>query len=130
MTSGVRTDATASEGRRWEGSLRDQGMPLQLRSCAMGWSEYQKESKEYAWNAPAEEPEELRCSRSPKATPRARHASARTAKRIDPVPVDLKRRLLPPPEGCGCKNVFIGSHVVLLNTNTNYVYSVFHFEIQ
>jgi len=71
-------------------------MPLHLRSCVMGWSEYQKESEEYAWNAPAEEPEELRCSRSRKATPRARHASARTAKKIDPVPVDLERRPLSP----------------------------------
>ena len=61
-------------------------MPLHLRSCVMGWSEYQKESEEYAWNAPAEEPEELRCSRSRKATPRARHASGRTAKKIDPCP--------------------------------------------
>jgi hypothetical protein len=51
-------------------------------------------------------------------------------KKIEPVPVDLERRLPPPPEGCGCRNVIIGGHVVLLNTKTNYVYSVFHFEIQ
>jgi len=51
-------------------------------------------------------------------------------KKIQPVPVDLERRLPPPPEGCGCRHVIIGGHVVLLNIKTNYVYSVFHFEIQ
>jgi hypothetical protein len=51
-------------------------------------------------------------------------------KKIEPVPVDLERRLPPAPEGCDCKNVIIGGHLVLLNVKTNYVYSVFHFEIQ
>ena len=51
-------------------------------------------------------------------------------KKIQPVPVDLERRLPPPPEGCGCRHVIIGGHLVLLNIQTNYVYSVFHFEIQ
>jgi hypothetical protein len=50
-------------------------------------------------------------------------------KKIQPVPVDLQRRLPAPPEGCGCKHVIIGGNVVLLNTRTNYVYSVFHFEL-
>ncbi len=51
-------------------------------------------------------------------------------KKIQPVPVDLERRLPPPPEGCGCRHVIIGGHLVLLNIKTNYVYSVFHLEIQ
>jgi hypothetical protein len=51
-------------------------------------------------------------------------------KKIQPMPVDLERRLPPPPEGCGCRHVIIGGHLVLLNIKTNYVYSVFHFEIQ
>jgi hypothetical protein len=51
-------------------------------------------------------------------------------KKIEPVPVDLERRLPPPPEACDCKNVIIGGHLVLLNVKTNYVYGVFHFEIQ
>jgi hypothetical protein len=51
-------------------------------------------------------------------------------KKIEPVPVELGRSLPPPPEGCGCRNVIIGGHLVLLNAKTNYVYSVFHFEIQ
>ena len=51
-------------------------------------------------------------------------------KKIEPVPVELERRLPPPPEGCDCRNVIIGGHIVLLNVKTNYVYSVFHFEIQ
>jgi hypothetical protein len=49
-------------------------------------------------------------------------------KKIEPVPVDLERRLPPAPEGC--RNVIIGGHLVLLNIRTNYVYSVFHLEIQ
>jgi hypothetical protein len=51
-------------------------------------------------------------------------------KKIEPVPESLEVRLPPPPAGCGCRHVIIGGHVVLLNTKTNYVYSVFHFEIQ
>jgi len=49
-------------------------------------------------------------------------------KRIQPVPEDLEARLAPAPEGC--RHVIIGGHVVLLNAQTNYVYSVVHFEIQ
>jgi hypothetical protein len=48
-------------------------------------------------------------------------------KRIQPVPEDLERRLAPAPEGC--RHVIIGGHIVSLNIKTNYVYSVFHFEI-
>jgi hypothetical protein len=51
-------------------------------------------------------------------------------KKIEPVPMDLERRLPPPPEGCDCRHVFVGGHVVLLGIRTNYVYSVFHFELQ
>jgi hypothetical protein len=51
-------------------------------------------------------------------------------KKIEPVPEDLERRLPPPPEDCACRHVIIGGHVVLLNIKTNYVYSVFHLEIQ
>jgi hypothetical protein len=51
-------------------------------------------------------------------------------KKIEPVPEDLERRLPPPPEGCGCRHVIIGGHIVLLSIKTNYVYSVFHFEVQ
>ena len=51
-------------------------------------------------------------------------------KKIQPVPVDLERRLPPPPEGCGCQHVLVGGNLVLLNIKTNYIYSVFHFEIQ
>jgi hypothetical protein len=50
-------------------------------------------------------------------------------KKIQPVPVDLERRLPPPPEGCGCKHVLIGGNLVLLNIKTNYIYGVFHFEM-
>jgi hypothetical protein len=51
-------------------------------------------------------------------------------KKIEPVPMDLERRLPPPPEGCDCRHVFIGGHVVLVGIRTNYVYNVFHFEIR
>jgi hypothetical protein len=51
-------------------------------------------------------------------------------KKIQPVPMDLERRLPPPPEGCDCRHVFVGGNVVLLGIRTNYVYSVFHFELQ
>jgi hypothetical protein len=49
-------------------------------------------------------------------------------KKIQPVPVEVERRLPPPPEGCS--HVFIGGNLVLLNIRTNYVYSVVHFEVQ
>jgi hypothetical protein len=48
-------------------------------------------------------------------------------KRIQPLPVELERRLPPPPPDCA--HVLIGGHVVLLNRRTNLVLSVFHFEI-
>jgi hypothetical protein len=48
-------------------------------------------------------------------------------KRIEPVPVDLERRMPPPPPDCS--HVFIGGHVVLLNHRTNTVMAVFHFEV-
>lgn len=51
-------------------------------------------------------------------------------KKIEPAPQDLVRRLPPPPEGCGCRHVIIGGHVVLWGIKTNSVYSVFHYEIQ
>jgi hypothetical protein len=51
-------------------------------------------------------------------------------KKIEPVPMDLEQRLPPPPEGCDCRHVFIGGHVVLVGIRTNYVYNVFHFELQ
>jgi len=49
-------------------------------------------------------------------------------KKIHPVPVDLERRLPPPPEGCNCRHVLVGGHVVLVNIKTNYIYSVFQFD--
>jgi hypothetical protein len=48
-------------------------------------------------------------------------------KRIQPCPVELERRLPPPPPDC--VNVLIGGHVVLLNHKTNIVVDVFHFEV-
>ncbi len=48
-------------------------------------------------------------------------------KKIQPVPEDLEERLPSPPEGC--RHVIIGGHIVLMNPRTNYVYSVFRFEI-
>jgi len=50
-------------------------------------------------------------------------------KKIEPVPMDLQRRLPPPPEGCDCKHVFVGGSMILLNIKTNYVYSVFRFDL-
>jgi hypothetical protein len=49
-------------------------------------------------------------------------------KKIEPVPMDLERRLPPPPEGCNCRHVLVGGHVVLVNIKTNYIYSVFRFD--
>jgi hypothetical protein len=48
-------------------------------------------------------------------------------KKIQPVPVDLERRLPPPPPDCA--NVLVGGHIVLLNRRTNIVVDIFHFEI-
>jgi len=47
-------------------------------------------------------------------------------KKIQPCPVELERRLPPPPPDC--VNVLIGGHVVLLNHRTNIVVDIFHFE--
>jgi len=46
-------------------------------------------------------------------------------KRIQPVPVELERRLPPPPPDCG--HVLISGHIVLLNRRTNVVVDVFAF---
>lgn len=48
-------------------------------------------------------------------------------KHVEPVPVDLERRLTPPPPDCA--HVLIGGHVVVLNRKTNLVVAAFHFEI-
>jgi hypothetical protein len=48
-------------------------------------------------------------------------------KRVQPCPVELERRLPPPPPDC--VNVLIGGHVVLLNHRTNVVVDIFHFEV-
>jgi hypothetical protein len=48
-------------------------------------------------------------------------------KRMQPCPVELERRLPPPPPDCF--NVLIGGHVVLLNGKTNIVVDMFHFEL-
>jgi hypothetical protein len=48
-------------------------------------------------------------------------------KRLQPVPVDLERRLPPPhPE---CAHVLIDGHIVLLNQRTSVIVDIFHFEI-
>jgi len=48
-------------------------------------------------------------------------------KKVQPVPVDLERRLPPPPPDCA--NLLVGGHIVLLNRRTNVVVDIFHFEI-
>jgi hypothetical protein len=48
-------------------------------------------------------------------------------KRIQPCPIELERRLPPPPPECA--HVLIGGHVVLLNRHTNLVVDIFHVEI-
>jgi ABC-type Zn2+ transport system substrate-binding protein/surface adhesin len=48
-------------------------------------------------------------------------------KRIQPCPMELERRLPPPPPDC--VNVIVGGHVVLLNHKTNIVMDIFHFEV-
>jgi hypothetical protein len=48
-------------------------------------------------------------------------------KRVQPCPVELERRLPPPPPDC--VNVEIGGHVVLLNHSTNVVVDIFRFEV-
>jgi hypothetical protein len=42
------------------------------------------------------------------------------------VPVDLDRRLPPPPPDC--ERVVVGAHIVLRNRNTNVIVDVFHLE--
>lgn len=44
-------------------------------------------------------------------------------KKMMPVPVELERRLPPPPVGCG--HVFIGGHIVLVNRSTYMVLDIF-----
>jgi hypothetical protein len=46
--------------------------------------------------------------------------------RIYAVPVDLDRRLPPPPPDC--ERVVVGGHIVLRNRNTKIVLDIFHFE--
>ena len=48
-------------------------------------------------------------------------------KRIQLCPIELERRLPPPPPECA--HVLIGGHVVLLNRHTNLVVDIFHVEI-
>ena len=46
-------------------------------------------------------------------------------KRLYPAPVELERRLPPPPPGCA--HVLISGHIVLLNRKTNLIVDVFSF---
>jgi Ni/Co efflux regulator RcnB len=46
-------------------------------------------------------------------------------KRFYPAPVELERRLPPPPPDCS--HVLIGGHIVLLNRRTNLIVDVFGF---
>jgi hypothetical protein len=48
-------------------------------------------------------------------------------KRIQPCPREVERMLPPPPPQCA--HVVIGGHFVLLNTRTNVVVDIFHFEM-
>jgi hypothetical protein len=45
---------------------------------------------------------------------------------VYPVPVDLDRRLPPPPPDCD--RVVVGAHIVLRNRNTNVIVDIFHLE--
>lgn len=47
-------------------------------------------------------------------------------KKIEPVPVELERRLPPPPPDC--EHVVIGGHIVLMNRRTSIVLDIFHVE--
>jgi hypothetical protein len=49
-------------------------------------------------------------------------------KRLQPVPVDLERRLPPPPPACG--HVLVGGHIILLNQRTNVVVDLVSFEVR
>jgi len=46
--------------------------------------------------------------------------------RVTVVPVDLDRRLPPPPPDC--ERVLIGGHIVLRNRSTKVIIDIFHFE--
>jgi hypothetical protein len=46
-------------------------------------------------------------------------------KKIVPLPVDLARRMPPPPSGCS--RVIIGGNIVLMDTKTFYVHAIFSF---
>ncbi|HET9400259.1 MAG TPA: hypothetical protein VFO34_04845 [Candidatus Acidoferrales bacterium] len=48
-------------------------------------------------------------------------------KKIVPVPVELERRLPPPPPDC--EHVVIGGHIVLMNRRTSVVLDIFHVEL-
>jgi len=48
-------------------------------------------------------------------------------KKIQAVPVELERRLPPPPPDC--EHVFIGGHIVLMNRRTSIVLDIFHVEL-
>jgi hypothetical protein len=48
-------------------------------------------------------------------------------KKIQPCPLDLERRLPPPPPDCA--HVVIGRHIVLMNRRTNVVLDIFHLEL-
>ena len=45
---------------------------------------------------------------------------------VRPVPVDLDRRLPPPPPDCD--RVVVGAHIVLRNRSTNVIVDIFHLE--
>jgi hypothetical protein len=45
---------------------------------------------------------------------------------VYPVPVDLDRRLPPPPPDCD--RVVVGAHIVLRNRSTNVIVDIFHLE--
>ena len=47
-------------------------------------------------------------------------------RRVYVVPVELERRLPPPPRDC--ERVAIGGHIVLRNRNTKIIMDIFHFE--
>ena len=47
-------------------------------------------------------------------------------KKMMPCPIELERRLPPPPPGCG--HFAIGGHIVLVNRSTYMVLDIFHFE--
>ena len=48
-------------------------------------------------------------------------------KKMYPCPLELERRLPPPPPGCG--HFAIGGHIVLVNRSSYMVLDIFHFEL-